>query len=38
LNLIGGTAFIEEPVIQNSKDDPYNVSDAETMLSYLKSN
>ena len=37
-NCVIKKAFIEEPVIQNSKEDPYNVSDAETMLSYLKSN
>ena len=28
--------FIEEPVVQNSEADPYNVSDAETMLDYIK--
>ncbi|GKY95723.1 hypothetical protein MPSEU_000533100 [Mayamaea pseudoterrestris] len=28
--------FIEGPVIQNSGPDPYEVSDAETMLTYLK--
>ena len=28
--------FIEEPLIQNSEADPYNVSDAETMLNYIK--
>ena len=27
--------FIEEPFVQNSENDPYNVSDAETMLNYL---
>ena len=37
-NCVIKKAFIEEPVIQNSKEDPYNVSDAETMLSYLKNN
>jgi peroxiredoxin len=29
--------FIEQPKIQNSGPDPFEVSDAETMLSYLKS-
>ena len=28
--------FIEEPVVQNSEADPYNVSDAKTMLDYIK--
>ena len=28
--------FIEEPFVQNSESDPYNVSDAETMLNYIK--
>ena len=31
--------FVEEPFIQNSKEDPFNVSDADTMMQYLtKSN
>lgn len=28
--------FIEEPFVQNSEADPYQVSDAETMLNYVK--
>ncbi len=28
--------FIEEPFIQNSEPDPFNVSDADTMLTYIK--
>ena len=27
--------FVEEPMVQNSKDDPYVVSDCDTMLKYL---
>ncbi|GAX24976.1 hypothetical protein FisN_2Lu275 [Fistulifera solaris] len=30
--------FVEQPMLQNSGPDPYEVSDAETMLRYLKSN
>ena len=30
--------FIEEPFIQNSKEDPFTVSNAETMMSYMKEN
>tara|TARA_E500000178_G_C17032579_1_gene761358 strand:+ start:2078 stop:2698 length:621 start_codon:yes stop_codon:yes gene_type:complete len=30
--------FVEQPMIQNSEADPFEVSDAETMLSFLKSN
>ena len=28
--------FIEEPFLQNSKEDPFSVSDADNMLNYLK--
>ncbi len=30
--------FVEQPMLQNSGPDPYEVSDADTMLRYLKSN
>ena len=29
-------AFVEQPFVQNSEADPYEVSNAETMLNYLK--
>lgn len=29
--------FVEAPFIQNSRPDPFDVSDADTMLQYLKS-
>jgi peroxiredoxin len=28
--------FVEQPLVQNSGPDPFEVSDADTMLSYLK--
>lgn len=28
--------FVEQPVVQNSGPDPYEVSDADTMLNWLK--
>ena len=37
-NCIIKKVFIEEPFIQNSEADPYEVSDAETILNYLKEN
>jgi peroxiredoxin len=37
-NYIIKKVFIEEPFIQNSEADPYEVSDAETILNYLKDN
>ena len=30
--------FIEEPFVQNSEADPFKVSNAETMMNYLKEN
>ena len=29
--------FVEQPFKNNSEDDPFNVSDADTMLKYLSS-
>ena len=29
--------FVEQPLLQNSEADPFQVSDAKTMLAYLKS-
>ena len=29
-------SFVEEPKVENSEADPFNVSDAQTMLNYLK--
>ena len=30
--------FVEQPFIQDSKEDPFQISDAESMLKYLESN
>ena len=36
VNGIVQKVFIEEPFIQNSGPDPFKVSDADTMLNYIK--
>ena len=38
VNGIVKKVFIEEPFVQNSGPDPFNVSDAKTMLNYIESN
>ena len=38
VNGIVKKVFIEEPFVQNSEPDPFNVSDAKTMLNYIESN
>jgi peroxiredoxin len=37
-NCIIKKLFVEQPFIQNSEPDPFEVSDAETMMNYLKNN